>query len=582
MEATVGQKVKPKHSEAHGMQENDGRGTNQLTRRGFLQGAALAPLALKTFPLMQGGTPSEQFDVVIAGAGHNSMVAAAYLLKAGYRCLLLEGRPMVGGAVKTAELTLKGFKDDVCSTAHTFLLDNPMMKNDELKLGDYGLKYIHPDPLFHLPFPDGSYLTMWRDLDRTCAELEKFSKRDAAAFRKMMSDYEPVKSILIGASFLPIGFGKPVSDQLAALPTGKLWQRRLAMSAWDILRETFEERHCLTLMLYLAQISGEPPTDPMTGRFAYGGVRLQLTGRPFPEGGSGMLTQALARFIEAHGGVILVNKPVTNLVIENGKCVGVECADGSTYRASKAVLSTIHIKQLVDMAPRDLWGADFIFGVNTWQAESTVLVTHYATNEPPKFSVQGGVLSPAESGLLLEPENVFRREYDNARGVVNLEDPIVQVFCPTVADPTRAPTGMHTIKVLGFQPYDLKEGPAHWDEIKYEVSDAQLRLVRKFAPNLTDDKILARFVTSPIDFERMNPHLWHGSVHAGAQTPSQSGAMRPMPGWAQHRMPIPGLYQTGATTYPGGSVTGAPGRNAAMVMLKDFGTSLEEVLNKRA
>ena len=143
-----------------------------------------------------------------------------------------------------------------------------------------------------------------------------------------------------------------------------------------------------------------------------------------------MLTQALARFIEAHGGVIQVNKPVTKLVIENGKCVGVECSDGSTYRASKAVLSTIHIKQLVDMAPRDLWGEDFVFGVNTWQAESTVLVTHYATTEPPKFPVKGGVLSPAESGLLLEPEDVFRREYDNARGAVNLEDPIVQVFCP--------------------------------------------------------------------------------------------------------------------------------------------------------
>ncbi|HEY8716399.1 MAG TPA: hypothetical protein VIM00_13540, partial [Candidatus Acidoferrum sp.] len=147
-------------------------------------------------------------------------------------------------------------------------------------------------------------------------------------------------------------------------------------------------------------------------------------------------------------------------------------------------------------------------------------------------------------------------------------------------DPSRAPEGLHTIKVIGWQPYELKEGPQHWDEIKKEVSDANLQFLRRYAPNLTDDKILARFIESPLDLERMNPHFWHGSAHAGAQTISQSGAMRPMLGWAHHNMPIPGLYQTGATTHPGGSVTGGPGRNAARVMLKDFGTSLEEVLKK--
>jgi phytoene dehydrogenase-like protein len=554
---------------------------SKMTRRGFVKGAAIAPLAVKHLALNPPAASPERFDIVVAGAGHNSMVTAAYLAKAGYRCLLLEGRPMVGGGVKTAQLTLKGFKDDCCSTAHTFLLDNPMIKNNELKLADYGLEYIDPDPLFHLPFPDGTYLTLWRDVDRTCAELGKFSKKDAAAYRKMLGEYDAVRSILIGASFVPIGFGKPVNDQLAQQPRGKLWQRRLAMSAWDIIQDTFEDDHCRSLVLYMAQISGESPGAPVTGRFAYGMARVQHSGRPIPKGGSGALTEALARFIEAHGGVILVNKWVKSLIIENGKCVGVECSDGSSYRASKAVVSTIHIKHLVDMAPRELWGEDFVFGVDTWQAENAILLTHYATSEPPKYAVEGGTLSPVESGILVNPECTLRREYDNARGVVNLEDPIIQVICCSIADPTRAPKGMHTLKVLGFQPYGLKEGPEHWDKIKNEVSDAHLKLLRKFAPNLTDDKILARFVMSPLDIERMNPHFWHGSVHAGAQNAAQSGPMRPMPGWAQHRMPIPGLYQTGATTHPGGSVTGAPGRNAATVMLKDFGTSIEEVVSKK-
>jgi phytoene dehydrogenase-like protein len=152
------------------------------------------------------------------------------------------------------------------------------------------------------------------------------------------------------------------------------------------------------------------------------------------------------------------------------------------------------------------------------------------------------------------------------------------VLCQTVADPSRAPDGMHTLKIVGFQPYELPEGPERWDEIRDGVSAANLEHLRRYAPNLTEDVLLARVVESPLDLERFNAHNWHGSCHGGDQGSSQSGALRPAPGWAAHRTPIEGLYQTGATTHPGGSVSAGPGRNAAMVMLKDFGTSLEEVL----
>jgi phytoene dehydrogenase-like protein len=555
---------------------------SKISRRGFVKTAALAPLAAAPFSFGRQSPPQDRYDIVVAGAGHNSMVAAAYLAKAGYRCLVLEGRPMLGGGVKTAQLTLKGFKDDVCSTAHTFLLDNPMMRNNELRLGDYGLEYIDPDPIFHVPFPDGSYLTQWRDLDRTCAEFAKFSKKDAEAYRRMLTEFDAVKPILLGASFTPVGFGKPLNDQLAQQHRGKLWQRRLAMSAWEIIRDTFEDEHSRVFMLYMSHLSAEPPDAPMTGRLAYATARQQHSGRPIPKGGSGMLTQALARCIEAHGGVLLTNKWIKQLIVENGKCTGVECGDGTSYRAEKAVLSTLHIKHLVDMAPRELWGQDFIDGVDTWQAENAMTVTHYATTEPPRYAVEGGTLSPVESGLLVSSQRALRFGYDDARGEANLEDPPLQIICCSIADPTRAPAGMHTLKIIGWQPYELREGPQHWDVIKNQVSDANLKFLQKFAPNLTDDKILARFVESPLDLERMNPHFWHGSAHAGAQNAAQSGAMRPMPGWVQHRMPIPGLYQTGATTFPGGSVTGGPGRNAATVMLKDFGTSIEEVAGKKS
>jgi phytoene dehydrogenase-like protein len=523
---------------------------------------------------------ADRFDIVVAGAGHNSLIAAAYLAKAGYRCVVLEGRPIIGGGVKSAELTLRGFTHDVCSSAHNGIHGNPLLREDELKLGDYGLEYLYPDPVFHMPFPDGTYLTQWRDLDRTCAEFAKFSKKDGLAYLRMITEYETVKPILNAVTFTPIGFGKPINDRLADHPHGKLWQRRLSMSAWEILRDTFEDDHCRAFMMG-CPYSLQPVQDPASGRAAYIPLHQQRESRPLPKGGSGALTNALARFIEAHGGVILANKWIKALIVENDKCTGVECEDGTSYRAERAVLSTIHIKQLVDMAPRELWGQDFIDGVDTWKAGLTLFATNYATTEPPQYTVDGGTLSPVHSGMMASSDRALRMSYDYARGAVNFDDPPLHVICCTLADPTRAPAGMHTVKVVAYQPYDLKAGPQHWDAIKQQVADANLNYLRRFSPNLTDDKILGRITDSPLDLERMNPHNWHGSCHAGGNGPAQSGPLRPVPGWAQHRMPIAALYQTGATTHPGGSVTGGPGRNAAVVMLKDFGTSIEEVLSKK-
>jgi phytoene dehydrogenase-like protein len=527
-----------------------------ITRRGFVKGAALAPLALAPLTTIARQSPApERFDIVVAGAGHNSLITAAYLAKAGFRCVVLEGRPTVGGGVKSAQFTLRGFVHDTCSSAHNGIQDNPLIRDKEIDLGAYGLEYIVPDPIFHMPFLDGAYITQWRDPERTRAEFAKINKKDGDAYWRMWKESETIK------------------------PTEKFWQRRLAMSHWDLIRMNFVDDHCRAFML-ACPWSQQPPQFPMTGRVAYGPFNQQRHSRPLPKGGSGKLTDALARYIEAHDGVILTNKPVARLIVEGGKCTGVECMDGSAYHADKAVLSTIHIKHLVDMAPKDLWGTDFIDGVETWQPEFQMMSTNYATTESIKYPTADGMLSPMHSELLGEPERALRFAYDYCAGAVNLDEPPVHIIQTSVADPTRAPAGMHTIKVVGYHPYDLKEGPHHWDNIKEEVADATLKYIQKYSPNLTNDKILERVVHSPLDLERMNPHNWHGSCHAGGSGPSQSGAMRPMPGWANYKMPIPGLYQTGGTTAPGGSVTGQPGRNAAMVMLKDLGTSLEEVVSK--
>ena len=194
----------------------------------------------------------DRFDVVVAGAGHNSLIAAAYLAKAGYRCLVLEGRSVVGGNCVTEELTLPGFQHDSCGTAHVVIQDSPMLRNDELGLGDYGLEYIHPEIVVHAPFPDGTYLTQYHDIERTCDEFAKFSKKDAAAYRRMIADYDAVKPIFDAVSYTPIGLGKPVNERLAEHPDGKQWLRRIAMSGWDIIRDNFEDDHCRSFMLWMA------------------------------------------------------------------------------------------------------------------------------------------------------------------------------------------------------------------------------------------------------------------------------------------------------------------------------------------
>ncbi len=552
----------------------------EITRRGFVKGAALAPLALGSWrTVAQQGAPSEKFDFVVAGAGHNSLISAAYLAKAGYTVLVLEGRPTIGGGTKTAEVCLPGFKEDLCSTVHAGIANNPLVRNNELNLRDYGYgEYIDPDPVMHIPFLDGAYITVWRDIDRTCETISRFSKKDAETYRRMVTEY---KTYTAATSAGQAGSGSGAAPKI---PKAGVWQRRMAMSGYDLVCELYESDYMRRANLVCGHFGSVPGSEPNTGSQAFALAAQQISGRVIPKGGSGTLSVALGRFIEAHHGVVLTNMPVARLVIENNRCAGVECANGSSYRAEKGVISTIHIKNLVNMAPRELWGDDFLEALELYQPEHAMLSLHYATTEPPKYPLAGGgTISTAESAIAPPLDYYLRLNYIEARGEINLSDPPgLQIVSPSVADPSRAPAGRHTMKIESNLPYGLKEGPKHWDNIKDEVADALLNHLRKFAPNLTPDKFLGKFIESPLDIERMNPSMWRGSTHGGAMIPSQTGSMRPVPGWANYRMPIDGLYQTGACTNPGGAVTGMPGRNAAVVILKDLGTSLEEVVSKKS
>ncbi len=525
---------------------------------------------------------SADADIIVAGAGHNSLIAACYLAKAGFRCLVLDARHIPGGGAATEEILLPGFRIDTCSTGHTLIRVNPLLTGDELGLiADYGLRYVDPDPVAHVAFPDGRQLTMWLDKARTAAEIARFSTTDAAAYLRLLDEYDEVKSIFSASQFTPPGFGPSLDARLASHARGRIWQRRTMMSAWDVIRHEFGDRHVQAFMLWMALQTFQPPDLPGSGVLAYSLVfGRQRRSWSIVPGGSGALTDTLTSYLTDHGGTVLCDRRVTRLLLDQGRCVGVETADGSQYRARTAVLSTIHVTQLREMAPPGAWPEEFHYGVDTYDVGIPGFGVYLACSAAPVFeTADGGHHTAVSAGTAGWPEDVIRLGQDLRAGRFVADVPWLLAATPTLADPSRAPAGMHTVKLLSQQVYELPIGMPDWETVKAEHAKRQLAHLRNFAPGFTDDVILARLVKSPADIEQANPHMVHGTFHGGDRGVAQSGGLRPVPGWGSHRMPIAGLYQTGATTHPGGSITGAPGRNAAIVMLHDLGYDPAQVMS---
>jgi phytoene dehydrogenase-like protein len=282
--------------------------------------------------------------------------------------------------------------------------------------------------------------------------------------------------------------------------------------------------------------------------------------------------------IEKSGGTVIGETLVTSLMLEGGRCVGVETADGTQFRARKGVVSSIHVKNLVEMAPAEVWGEGFLYGVDTYDVGLSSFASYYATSEAPRFPIDGGEIEPVSAGPAPWIEDVIEFGRGLREGRLHRPGTFLLFATPTIVDPSRAPEGKHTVKILSLAPYEVPADLGDWETGKEVLAEEHLRILQQCAPNLTDEIILGGKAKSPVDIEAANPHMFRGTIHGGDRSLAYGGAQRPVPGWAQHRMPIPGLYQTGATTHPGGSITGGPGRNAAIVILDDLGTSIDKVL----
>ncbi len=523
------------------------------------------------------------WDIVVAGAGHNSLVTAAYAARAGFKVLVLEAADRIGGDTTCEELTLPGFIHDPCATAHNLIQTNPLVRDNELQLDRHGLRYLYPDPVFTMPFRDGRSITMWRDLDRTCAELARFSPADASAYRDLLDEWQGLAPLINEERQHAPRPPDEVMERTRRGPLGERGARLRQGSALEIIEQRFSDEHVRAFFAWIAFMTLHPLDEPETGVLAFSLVAgRQRFSWILPEGGSIRLPQALARVIEENGGTILTSKRVTGIAMEHGRANAVTTADGETYRAQRAIVSTIHIKHLPAIVGEQNLPHAYRAGVARWKPSVTMFAAHYALSEAPRFKSETGAIASVTMGSLESIASLHRMLGAFRAGRLDLEEPVILALTPTVIDPSRAPAGKHTFKLISFLPYALAEGEGHWDTVKEQVADRLFEAIRPLTVNLSRSIVLARTVRSPLDLERHNAANWRGSCHGGASSPDQSGWYRPVEGWASYRTPIDGLYQTGACTHPGGSVSGLPGRNCAAVLLQDLGSSLQAAIRPPA
>ena len=524
----------------------------------------------------------DEHDVVVVGAGHNGLIVATYLAKAGLDVCLVELQDKVGGAIITRELTLPGFKHDQGGMMHVAIPRNPLIADDELGLiSKYGLKYIFPEQVMAMPFPDGRALVIYRDLDKTCESIAQFSQKDAEAYPKF---YETAlqlsKEVAVSMFSPPPSFGQYISS-LEASEDGREYLRILLSSIMDIACEWFESEHMRVAMVrYAAEIMIDP-LERGCGARILSLPLFQKFGIAFPEGGAGKLTEALAECVKDYGGTIRLSSPVKSIKIDGGEARGVILEDGEEILAKKAVISNLNVKQLfLEMIEPEVLPSGFVEKVRRIKPDpfSGVLQV-FALNEAPKFRAGGDTDETPWIEICPFMEGFIRILHEIQSGtppVINT--PFLCIH--TLADPTRAPEGKHTLGIYQFEPYHLKDGgAARWDEIKQDVADGILETVREYTTNMGPENILGRWICSPLDLERYNPTVKEGSIHQIGQALSQWMPNRPLPGWTHYRTPVKMLYMCGASTHPGPAVTGG-GRTSVQVIMEDLGIDFKKVIAK--
>jgi phytoene dehydrogenase-like protein len=550
--------------------------------------AAAAREGDKIIPRSRRRASSSGCDALIIGGGHNGLVCAAYLAAGGLKVTVLERRHVVGGAAVTEEFH-PGFRNSVA--AYTVSLLNPKVIRD-LELAHYGLRVVPRRLANFLPTADGRCLCVGGE--RTRAEVAQFSVRDAARLDAYWQRLEAVGDVLRDL-LLRTPPNVVQGDWRAALP--QLWQaarlggrlRRLeqdmrrellrlfATSAGDYLDGWFE-CDAIKAVYGFDGIVGNYASPYASGsayvllHHAFGEVNGQRGAWGHAIGGMGAITQAMARSAAARGAQIRLQCPVREVMVEDGRAVGVITAAGETLRAS-AVVSNLNPKLLYEqlLDPAALPPA-FLERIAQWRCGSGTFRLNVALAELPDFTCRPGrsLMDHHTAGIIIAPTlSYMEQAYFDARTSGWSRSPIVEMLIPSTLDDSLAPPGQHVASLFCQHVAPQLAGGESWDAQRERVADLMIETVKAHAPNFKA-AVLGRQIMSPLDLERTFG-LIGGDIFHGALQLDQLFSARPMLGHADYRGPLPGLYMCGSGTHPGGGVTGAPGHNAAREILRDLG-----------
>ena len=520
------------------------------------------------------------YEAIVIGGGHNGLVAAAYLARAGKRVVVLERRERVGGAA-VSEQIFPGFTFSVFSYVVSLL--RPEIIRD-LELPRHGL-HVLPLESTLTPLPNGDYLAQWNDHDQNRRELARHSLRDAEAY----DEFGRLMHLLARAVKPILGMVPPDPASLAPGDLAGMWQlaryfrglgperfhtlhKLLTMSAADYLDEWFETE-ALKGTKSASGIIGTllGPRSPGTAYVLLHHYMGELDGVfrawGFAKGGNGSVSAAIASAARAAGAEIRTEAPVANVLVENGRATGVALASGEEIRATLVLSNADPRRTFFDLVGEKHLPSEFLDGIRRFRFRGASAKVNLALGELPDFTCLPGRGPHLRGAISISPSvDYLERAYDEAKYGEFSSRPYMDIVIPSMIDPGMAPPGKHVMSIFAqYAPADLNGG---WTDARREAfGDAVIDTLAEYAPNLKG-AILHRQVITPADIERI-VGISEGNIFHGELSLQQMFFLRPVPSWAKYRTPIEGLWQCGSGTHPGGGVMGAPGRLAALTILKD-------------
>src|SRR5579859_4267729 len=523
---------------------------------------------------------SNSYDVIVIGGGHNGLVNSAYLARAGKKVLVLERRYVLGGAAVTEEI-IPGFKFSVCSYVVSLL--RPEIIRD-LDLPRHGLEILPLDGTF-TPMPSGDYLWRVNDHGKTHREIARHSKLDAEAYdefgKAMQAMCRFVKPILSMVPPDPTTLNP--RELMKLLFIGRRFQgmtsydkynqvQLMTMSAIDFLDQWFET-DVLKATMSASGIIGtflgvrSPGTAYVLLHHYMGEIDGAFRSWGLPRGGTGAISNAIADAAREAGAVIRTDAPIAKVLVRGGRATGVVLENGDEIGA-KIVASSVDPRlTFLKMVGKDFLPDDFVADIERYKFRGSSGKVNLALDRLPDFKSLPGPGSHLRGAISISPSvDYMERAYDEAKYGRFSRRPYIDMVIPSLTDPSVAPPGKHVMSCfVQYAPYHLKD--AGWDDQREAFGDTVINAIAEYAPNIRDI-ILHRQVLTPLDIERTFG-LSEGNIFQGELTLEQLFFLRPAPGWARYRTPIKNLYMCGSATHPGGGIMGAPGRNAALRILKE-------------